>query len=210
MTQLYTSCEELPLYNYIRCDVYGNLKHLIISGNPTAEELQTAWEKIQEEYFSLSESTFDAYAMTLFFDIARMEMQLEVIANCVDLMAYGTKYHCPELLDILAGYGYTVERDPNSPTFVDTIKRIEKRAKSRLIQLKDKRARFEQLKEGKEGNKITVAYYDNVLTTLSKHYGDTIYADRITVSRYASMLTQYMEYADSLKNQKDKADAGVR
>ena len=207
--ELYTSCEELPLYNYIRCQVYKSYrKQLTISGNPTAEELTGAWEKIQSEYYNIAQDTLDLYALSLYFEIAQLEGRLEIISECLQVLEVYSVPECQDLFDILESFGLFAERDASKEDYIKKLDAVASRAKALIARHREKAARLTELQESGEKAEISVLYYDKILSNLSAHFKTFIDPRQITVSRYAAMLTQYLNYAEQVKSKQAVNEAG--
>lgn len=208
MEGAYTSCEDLPLYNYIRCLVYDDKSHLLIfrdrkmAGEHT-EELNVIWESIQKQYMELMVHSIDMHAISLHHEIESLSIMKTVVENTVALMY---RYPDPGFAAILQEYGFNFSFDiSNEESYDKDIARVLKRLKKVEFDILDAQKKLNNTKKGE--TKVDVPFFDNILVMLSKFMGSHVDERVVTVSRYASMIQAYNKHIESFKT---KANAGTR
>lgn len=201
MPVIYDSCEELPLYNYIRCLVHDDLSHLLEVRDKSVafahqDELRAAWVKIQDEYMDLMQGSMNLYAAATYFELEQLKIKQLVVMAAVDL---ANNYMLQGFVDILTEYGYDLPFDVNNPEECKKLlQRTLKRAKRIELDIKEAESKLESAK-GDEV-KINVAFFDKILNSLSKFMGSHVDERVMTVSRYAACLNAYNEYVEQLKS----------
>lgn len=68
---------DLPLQTFVSCLVTSNLNNLVISGNPSPDELQIAWDKIVAE-FEETKKLNDVANIDIYTSIYQQMQQLEI------------------------------------------------------------------------------------------------------------------------------------
>lgn len=195
--KVHNSCTTLPLAIYIRCQLGGDLKELTIEGEPTTEELKTAWQAITQEFFDLSEDKQANYELGLLTQIEILNIKIITIQQSVEILK---KYRCDELVDILHKLGYRFPFNiDNEKEYLNDLKRVIDRAKILVIQLKDKQAELAVIAKNKDSSeKVGAKYYDKILSILSQYMKHHIDEYKTTVSRYAAMLNMYIAHNEQL------------
>lgn len=193
----YSSCEDLPLNLYIRCQVDNDLTALVIEGNPEEAELLDAWGKITEEYYERADEALDTHSVGLYMEVQSLTIKIEVIQESISVLK---KYYCPELIDILKGHGFEIKGDETSEEYISRLEKVSKRSKSLLLTLQDKFSQLERLKKSKkEGDKITRKYYGKLLAYLSKFVEYRIDKNVTTVNEFADILNMYIVSSEQIK-----------
>lgn len=201
LSPVYETCEELPLYNYIRCLVYNDKAHLLHDYNKREaalriEELNRLWARLEGEYMELIEDSIDAHALSLFYERESLIILNVAIKHCTEMMA---TYRGVGFEKILRKEGFDFKFDPNdSEGYENDLKRVFKRQKKIVFDIEEAEKKLQMTKKD---IKITVPFFDNILTNLSKFMGCHVDEKQISVSRYASILNAYTNYVEQLKTQ---------
>lgn len=198
----YTSCDDLPLANFIKIVCTGELVHLysepakyIHRNAPLAE----IWERIFNEYNELTNNTQSKHVFNLIKEITVITGRLEIIQNAVDVLAkYGSKdfQGLCQMLREMVQVNYTYE-DKN---LEKELKSTVTRAKILIVQLNQSKSEYELL-AADDGKKATVNDYYDLVSVLSKFQGHQIPLHTTTVSLYISYLNQF-RIANSKENGK--------
>lgn len=202
---MYKSCEDMPMYNYIRCVVYNDRAHLLHVYDKReaivhANELEAAWESIEGEYMQLIEESIDAYALSLYYELESLIILNQVVKHCTEIMSV---YRVKDLATVLRKAGFDFQFDASDDAaYEKDLMRVFKRQKKIIFDIEDAE---KKLKKARKDVKITVPFFDNILTNLSKFMGSHVDERQITVSRYATILNAYTQYVENLKIQ---ANAG--
>jgi len=199
--KIYTTCYDLPLSRFIRCDVDGDYSALIIEsdGPVDGETLKEAWQAIHQEYLDISGAAQDNYLLSLQTEINRLFIKRLCI---VETVALSRKYRYDDAIKLLQGYGYRFPFDPNDPeAYHKDLDRVLTRSNTLVVEMEQKQSQLEALKPKGDGAKVTRGYYDQWLVALSKFSGYHINEDVTTVSRFVTILKSYITHCDQLKAQ---------
>ena len=199
-----SSLEDITLHNWIEMDTKGDYSALIMSGEPTQEELYMAWLGLQGQYMALTDKQgADSYML----DISETE-SLKMRINDVKYLLYALQLTYDErLIEQLRGWDITEALTPES--YRKDITRIENRLKSdemRLMMANNTRALREpqgdrqgtMTAEG-ETTANTRENYLKILLQIGKmrkmHYSPRL----INTFDFAVMYGELKEYYNMLK-----------
>jgi hypothetical protein len=204
LSKWYQNINELPLYNFEECLINNNLSSLIISGYPTPQELQTAWENIMTEYTeSLGNSEYTMY-VTLYKQVEILRLEYEMICF---LIAACRKHYSPMFCSELNRFlRINLKFDiKNTDLYFADVDKCERRSKAKKIQLDLKLIEFDAIKNKftDTGVKIDKKYFTSVLIILSKHNNYRI-TKSIFVNEYCEYLRQFNLYCDQMNKQAKK------
>jgi len=198
----YTSCDDLPLANFIKIVCTGELVHLYSEPNRFIHRnapLSDIWEQIFNEYNELTNNTQSKHVFNLIKEITVINGKLEIIQNAVDVLAkYGSKdfQGLCQMLREMVQVNYTFE-DKN---LEKELKSTVTRAKTLIVQLNQSKSEYELIASD-DGKKATVNDYYDLIAVLSKFLGFRIPLHSTTVSLYISYLNQF-RIANSKENGK--------
>jgi|SRR5688572_12721603 len=202
--QIHISCHTLLMKDFIKCRVESDLQYLIISGEPTTDELNAAWAKISDEFFDLAEKAQNLYALELYMELEALHYKMQVVSECVEIMR---SYRCEELVKLLKDMGYNYPFDAEDEVkYLKDLDRVTTRAKALVIAYNERSARLDILKEKESPDQVeSYQYYDKILAVLSKFNGYHVDENTTTVSRYAALLNLYISYCETVDNKLEDA-----
>ena len=204
---LYLICEKLPLDIYVDCWIDNDLKRLIISGNPTQEELQKTWDKIFLQSLKLSQTGTYNEAFEILKEIDDCNAKLAIVENCVkhfsicDERGIDNDMELVKVLNSLA-LRCNILAEDRGEVLIRKLNAIIGRAKKWVDKINTLRQKMEKIKAGKEESKIDRNYFDNWLDCISEHKGYFIKAEEITVSRFYNAIAQIRERAQKAEIKK--------
>lgn len=203
-SSLYRSISELPLAAFRICIVHGDLSALVISGDPTEDEISKAWDDIRQQYADAIGDHDHRLATSLYKDIAILKYRYKSVILLVDLLqdAY-MKELADELNDLLAT---TFPFDPHdTDQYLNDLQRCVKRTKAILLELEVKEQQYKNITaaNGKKGSRPTDEYFLAILITLSDHAKYQV-NESITVFEFCERLKRYNHYVETLQKQKRK------
>ena len=111
--KLYRSFTEIPLENFITCFCDNDLTALIISGNPTQEELEEAWAPILESHGQKADDPEQKEVALHTRDYNRMITKCNAIQMLVKAIVFIP--HKPWIEELKKLYGMPIELDPKNP-----------------------------------------------------------------------------------------------
>lgn len=187
---VYKSISDLPLHNFIEITITGDLKWLIIEGEP--QDLDEHWANIYSEYDDVVGAGGESKGLSLAKQITMLTNKLTVIKNLIQYLRVKRSERLIELLT--ADYGFKfkytdLQKDLN---------RTETLLKTDELKLIKLTADYEKLSESKG---MTREDFTDILVSLSKHLGYMPNKHKITVAEYVSMIKDFKRY-NSPKNGK--------
>lgn len=196
----YKSCDDLPLYNFIKIVCDGDLSQLYSEPAKFIHkqaDLSAIWEKIFNEYNELTDNTQSKHIFNLIKEITLLNGRLEVIQQSVDALAKLGSKDFPKLCEMLnemlgTDFEFTDE------SLQSDLNRIVTRSKTWVLQLSQVQKEYKDM-AGDDKNKVTVNDYYSLIAQLSKFFGFQIPLHTTTVSLYISYLNQF-KFANSKEN----------
>lgn len=182
----YTSCAELPLKRFIKVSVTSDLRHLTISGRPTKEQLEQAWQDILEDYASQTKSTTHKAYLNALKEIAQLKTKIFVIQETIQRMAERPNEGFAELLRSL-GFRFTYNPEDREQYQKD-LKLTVSQSKTMLIRIAQREKDLESFIEHKD---ITELDYEDLLSEMGKFQGYRLDPKIITVSEFISILNRF-------------------
>ena len=196
---------ELPLGKFEECLLNNNLSALVISGFPSPEELQSAWQTIIQEYSDSIGSVEHSIYLHLFKELELLKLDYESVKLLIgSLRKVYVPYFCDELNMLLrTNCNFNIQ---DVPSYYAQLDKCERRSKAMKIRLDLKVMEFEAVKNkmsGEGGKEIDKNYFTGVLIILGKHNGYRITKD-IFVNEYCEYLKQFNKYCEEMNKQVKK------
>lgn len=186
----YTSCDDLPLYNFIRIVVDNDLSQLYSEPAKFIHkqaDLAAIWEDIFNEYNQLTNNTQSVHIFHLIKDITVLGSKIDIINQIVNcLMNAKDIADYQPLIDILNEYGCAHIKITNDNK-EEALKRCISICKRFAVQQLKLNADYDKLNEN-NSNKVTTQDFLNSVAVLSKHLGFQIPLHSTTVSLYISYI----------------------
>lgn len=186
MSKWYKTCAELPLDNFIEITITGDLQPLIVEGNPTTEQLQTAWSEIFMEYSDLAPNVDQTYLLNLTRDIKVIEGKLQIIQSIVNVLS---ETYLEKPIEILREFGFYFEYTPE--TLEQDLLNTVTQARSLLVAKQVKEGEYAKYNEDNKGKQVTRNDYENILAALSAFQGYNLDSKVLTVSRFVAIFNRY-------------------
>lgn len=200
----YRKCSELPLSVFLKVMLTSDVTHLTISGKPTIEELEEAYQIIHEEYLTLSDSLEYQQMIGLIKEIAINENKYNMIIMAVRVLRV---VYDEEIASEIKSYGYNLsQKDVSDPIYQKQLDVII--SKSKFINLSLQKANEDLQKLNKKGGetedeKPDEHTYDILLADLSKYQGYYLDPDKITVTHFLSVMKRYKQSIENLKQKQN-------
>lgn len=179
----------------------GDLRALIISGEPPRIELQKAAELISQQYTdAIGDMDYKMYCQTL-KEITLLQLTLEQVNNLVNTLREAYNPVLAKALNKLLTTNFTFDIT-NLEGYDKMLDRCISRSKALQIQLDIQMKRYEQLQTKFEGSgkKPTREYYKGILMTLSDAAGYNLPEDSMTVWEFAERMRRFH---DKMKKPKE-------
>ena len=199
--KLYKNCNQLMLDRFIQIIVEGDLRLLIIEGEPSNEILQETWQYIYAEYTSLINDDNSTEIYKAIRDINMWKMKFQRIEMFVSLLS---QRPYPLLIIELKkmGYNYTFNHN-DIQSYKADLNAVYNTAKTLLIQISNREKDLEYLQKKDSQSKTKekpIDQFDMMLISLSEHYKYEVQPHHLTVARFAKMMNRVKEYAKKLED----------
>lgn len=197
---LHTSCKTLSLARFIPAYCNSNYSGLIISGEPTQEELQAAWNEILFDYSALIKNENSDYIFRLAKEIALTHWHITYVDNCCrmggeDTLAGILHFRYDEdLIKELKKLGYKLTATFGTEKYFDQLSMINSLCKTKLFDLDELTQEHDRLVKTKSGKKQTEDEFMSTIIMLSKHQGYDIDAETTTVYKFTVIFNNYLTY----------------
>lgn len=207
--RFYRSIEDMPLAVFIEVLCTDNLQRIVYEGRVPEETLQAAWNEVMEKYLDETFSDEDRHLVQLISSANLLQFN---ITKAQAIRRYLHFRHDPEMIEILRKMGATDGPYPEQGTANAKnvwMKRVIAKIKKWQHTLKEISAEIKRLQPDLESEnvpKISRKYFDDILTKLSQHYHYHVDEQKITVSRYLSMLNDYKQHLIFLRQQANKTN----
>lgn len=195
----YTSCEDLPLFNWIKLLTTGKLVFLHAESKKTwhkVPDLSEVWESIFNEYTELSKDESSNHVLSMIKNITVINNKLDIIQACVNLLAQSVDIdQLQPTIQVLKDFGFRYSY--SKETLQQDLKRTVSSAKTLIIQRSQFEKDYEKFSEKQE--KATEKDYYMLIAQLEKFRGVAIDIKKTNVLSYISYVEQYN---NSLKNER--------
>lgn len=163
--KVYRSCSDLPLYNFIKIAVTGDLSWIYSeTKKPWHRNIdeQSAWESLFAEYNELSGNQNSEHIYVLARLITSLNNKLRIVHSAVNVLS--EKYD-KRLCDMLVKMGF--RHQFTSDTLIQDLMLTLSNAKSMLIKKQEAEREYEEL--NKDSQKATEKDYNALIAQLSKY-----------------------------------------
>lgn len=196
--EYYRTCEKLPLNLFIQCIIDGNIKALIISGDPTDDQLYEAWAGIYYEYVDLNANNEQLYFGILKKEIAILNWTILTVEQSLYFYTIEPR---KELVDIIVDNGFEFTFLPEDPQInINEAMLITNQLSPMKMRLKMKQQELKDYTENRENDHVDAQHFNKMLLRLGKYQGYSIKAKDISVAEYVGMIHYYL---DDLKTKKE-------
>lgn len=180
----------------------NDFQALVIEGNPTDEQLATAWDKIVGAYHEAKGDITVLRRLVIYKEISLLTINLREVYECVLILRDPRCYHqtihaklnqmleCSIVLDVSDLLNY-----------MKGLARYLKRSSMIKRALELKKIEYDAIKEGAVGKKADAAYYDSMFITLSD-YSKYRIDDSISVFEYCERCKRLSQHIKSLQSKK--------
>lgn len=183
----YTSCSELPLYNFIKIVVHENLSFLYSEGRTVFNrniDLRPLWEEIYSEYTTISNNTQSKHVFALTKEITVINNKLQIIQNAVNYLA---KHYDVRLCDMLRRMGFMYKFTPES--LQNDLKLTVSSAKRMIVRRQEAEADYNKLNVSDK--KVTEDDFYGLIRQLSRFNGFPIDVKKTTVTEFVKDINAF-------------------
>ena len=196
------SCDTLLYSDFLQVLVRKDVTALIVSGEPTHDQLHEAWDKILAEYTDLIKTEKSQSILEAWRKVMQMEYRIALLDQC--FYALRLKYD-EEVALIIAEQGYDlIQPDEDVSVYSQRINLVEAEAKTLIVLRNQFMNDYRRLcpEDGSEDGLIMdEMQYDKELAALSRFMGYRIVKSQITVREFCSIVNLYLD--NNKKTEKD-------
>lgn len=193
---LHQTCKTLSIARFKAAYCNNNLNALVISGEPTADQLQDAWNEILFEYASLFKTEESEYVFSLRKEIELLKLHI----TTVDYSVYTLQLHFfdngstdNDIINQLVELGYEVTADTSDPVaYINQLKRCVSLCKTNVFDLEQLEKEYERAQKTTGGKKITEEDFDANIVMVSKYMHYPIDEDTVTIYKFTVMFNNFL------------------
>lgn len=186
-------CKTLLYSTYIEIQTTGSLSLLTICGEPTEDQLEQAWDEIQQEYSDLIRTEKTTNVFDLYQKLSYTRFKLEYLGW---VLPYLKAEYKQEYAERIASLGYDlIEWNEDREKYLQQIYLVENDAKFLIVQLNQLSSEYKKINPGASGSDVerTAMDYEKELAILSRFMGRWIRASEITVFEFCAIVNAYLE-----------------
>lgn len=189
----YQSINKLPLYKFVMCLDESTNKYLIISGNPSTDELDYAWNDINSQYLeAIGDAEYRHYVST-FKELTKIDLTISTIESAIECLK------CFPFLPLFDFLNKTLSTNfrfdwANKEEYEKNLKRCYQRSRTLIVQRDLLKIKYQDISKKFVGSgKVDPEYYSKCLISLSDHAGYRI-TDKITVFEFCERMRRMINY----------------
>ena len=182
---------------FISCICDDNLNELIISGQPTAEQLAEAWANIFLEYCDLAELAEVRYKALLRHDTEILKAQIETAKSCIQGIRICIENNIAPLPGFISALNYAgFEHEYLPETIEKDIARVEAELIPMEIRLEGKVIELNILSDNStQSDKVERKYFHTIFLRLNTYFKHEAVNMQSTVQEYCAALRDYVAAA---------------
>jgi hypothetical protein len=208
----YSSIVDLPLNKFVEVLIDKNYFALVITGQPTPEDLQTAWDEIMNQYSDVMMDGEGKFHFNLLKEVELLKLDIQKVNICLQILE--AEINLPGIVTPDKRYAKDLNKLSNSNfqfdhskphQFRNDLKRATNRSKHLLLLLGVKEKNLEAIntKTNTIISKPTKEYFYSILNTLSMFTKFQL-SDSITVFSFCDWIRKYNEHTKFLESQNNK------
>jgi hypothetical protein len=199
--KLYESISKLPLGKFVDCYVDGRFESLILEGEPTAEEISEAWQKILTQFFDAMGTADQKLYIQLLKEVNTMVATINQANTLINVMHKTYAYQLGIRLNKVLGTNIKWPQEGR-----EQINRHLKRCTSLIKPIEMKLAfkepalkLLQQKLESGSDKKPTWEYFDRLLNLLEENFSVPIDYNIVT-SRFCDKVKRMYNLKTSATN----------
>ena len=188
--RLLRTLSECPIAVFKKALCSGDLSLLIVSGEPTEEQLLDAWNDIYFDYAAVLKSDSSDYTFKLAKDIGLLKHHLYYVEWAVLFLRL--KYE-PEVVEELQAIGYfDLEYSEDQAEWERRLNRVISLAKTKVHDLEMLEKDYERISKTSEGKPVTEEQFNQTVLELARFQGYRI--DQVTtmMDEYVSIYNNFL------------------
>jgi hypothetical protein len=192
---------------FIACICDNDFSKLVVSGQPSAEEILEAWQTLFFEYCDLIEMSEDTFIEILDLVLKARERHLDIVRNWIKIL----KSYKSEKIAEAVEYLYPVKFDlDNEYNYNQAIAEVEAELRAMSFDIKVRRAEYEALSKYQSTKKDLVnrKFFTTIIMRLNNYLKmNPPISMQTSVEIYCAALRDFIAAID--KSEKSLNDAGI-
>jgi hypothetical protein len=182
---------------FVSCICDSNLKVLVISGEPSPEDLLECWANLYAQYLDLA-----ADAESLYFIILQKEIQIlkYKVTAAEAILPVISFFHVGELVAALKQLGFeTKTLQQGHHGYEHGIKKVKAKVAHLKLKLQQKIQELAASDQG-EHEAVSREYFTRQLVKLSKFQGYPLKSRKLMMTDYIAILKEFIDYLQAKQN----------
>jgi hypothetical protein len=187
---LHRSCRTISILAFKKAYCENDYSGLTISGTPTQDELQAAWNEVLFDYSMTVKNDRQDYSLNQLKTIGELSWHVTYVHNVVTFLRH--RYES-ELVDQLVEMGYDLCYDPsNIHDFERQLNRIVSLCKTKVFDLEQARGEYQRMEKSISGKQMSTDEFDDNVAMISQFMRFPIDDELTTMAKYCSYLNNYI------------------
>lgn len=191
-SEVLDTCQKVMFTAFKNATLHDDLSGLIKSGTPTPTELETAWEKVFNEYLTISGDTHIQQILILMKDIAILTNKITLIELIVEQMRIS---YVGAFADQLRSLGFRFQYE-DGPELLRELELTLNQTIQLRLRLQESQAEYQQLQVS-DGAQVTDQDYEVYLSELEKFQGVAMNPDTTSVARYCAIVKRFKIHCEN-------------
>lgn len=196
--KLYTSIVDLPLYLFMDAICDEKLHSIVISGYPTPDELERAWEELLHQHNEKMGDAESRLMFSLFKQILQRDCELKMIDIALAILVDS---YVPRLVEELNGiFHVSFSLDFSNRQDYDQKLQVFRNLKGSVKMTRDlKQLQYDSIKKKKESSnkKPDREYFQTMLLNISD-FAKYEVNDHVSVFTYCERINRLTKFLESL------------
>ena len=197
-SDIYRTCDKLPMDRFIDCLCNDNIQALSINGNQDEKKLNEAWLTIMNEYYELRGDDINLVEQwQLSRDVTRLNNHLFLLEVAIDFLK--DKWS-DSLSNSIRRLGYVFNPSSKIPgEYNEDLNKVINRSKTKYIQLQQLSKALQLQIDGLGDKKPKRDYFDNLLIQIEEMQKVSYTLEVLTVQKFILLEKKYWHQIELLK-----------
>lgn len=184
----YTRCDEMPMSSFVEISKTGDLKSLIIEGEPSFGELAAAWAALLNEFYDITDNAKAKYEW-----LVRAEYNLAVIrfSFAEEIMKIAAVHRSEGIVISLQNLGFEYDFADDESYYYD-IQSCKNEMIAMRFKLRVQEQEVKALDKSKDDQTTDDFQFERINVRLSKYMSQNIDYTKISVAQFGFMLNEYV------------------
>jgi len=193
---LVTDVNHISIHNFfVECLIGHNFQPLVVSGTPTKEELQKAWELLLDNYQHTAGERNYKIAFDLIQQIGQNKCKLSEVECCVQILWHEFR---PDIVERLKKLGYRKYKlDPsNDESYRIELQKILSATKVIIVATNQLEKELSDI-EKDPGKRFTIEDYNTILVDIAAFLKTQINPEATTVGMFLAIRRRMKEFNEA-------------